>query len=630
MLTHPHRAGAALAAVALTSVLLATPAPALAADSAPSTCTVSDGERSCVFSFTGQAPGTWTVPADFIGDTFTAVVVGGSGGNGAGEGGRAGAVVLTAPAQVGDQFLLGIGGAGADGMPRGSIVVGDGSLGFGAGGYPDGGRSGAHLLDFAGRAGGGGGSSLLARVSGDETLLVAIAAGGGGAGGWYGGVVWKPEVTFSKSDGGDAGEDGEDGASSGTANGVVYPVPGGGGKAAPDSSQGTPGDGCTLPYPQHGEGATGGYGGPGGFAQDGSGNPSAGVATGGGGGGGLKGGGGGGAGGACEAVGIDNRYATGGGGAGGQSAFVNEQVEQGAIGVSGDRGNGLIRITYAVADQTPPETTIDSAPAVLTASGSATFEFSGSDGVDLDLDFFCSIDGAEPVACTSPATYTGLADGQHTFTVYASDRSGNNDTSPAEHSWSIDTIAPTLAPSVASPLALGDVVTVDPGATDSGSGVADASCNDGNPLDTSSAGTFTIECSATDVAGNQATESVDYRVAFGFGGFGAPLDAGAVNVVKAGRTVPLVFTAVAGVDGTPADLSGADVKVRVSSRACDLGDTPNLVEESAAGQSGLQHLGGGTYQYNWATPKAYAGSCKTLELSLGDGAVHAAEFSFTR
>jgi hypothetical protein len=42
-----------------------------------------------------------------------------------------------------------------------------------------------------------------------------------------------------------------------------------------------------------------------------------------------------------------------------------------------------------------------------------------------------------------------------------------------------------------------------------------------------------------------------------------------------------------------------------------------LVEEYAAGSSGLQNLGDGYYQFNWKTPTSYAGSCKSIKLVFG-------------
>ena len=46
--------------------------------------------------------------------------------------------------------------------------------------------------------------------------------------------------------------------------------------------------------------------------------------------------------------------------------------------------------------------------------------------------------------------------------------------------------------------------------------------------------------------------------------------------------------------------------------------------------SSLQNLGDGFYQYNWATPKSYANSCKTLQLDLSEGLYRTAAFQFTK
>jgi hypothetical protein len=50
--------------------------------------------------------------------------------------------------------------------------------------------------------------------------------------------------------------------------------------------------------------------------------------------------------------------------------------------------------------------------------------------------------------------------------------------------------------------------------------------------------------------------------------------------------------------------------------------------ETYSGNSGLQDLGDGYYQWNWATPKAYAGTCRTVRLDLGEPAPHTAAFTF--
>lgn len=95
-------------------------------------------------------------------------------------------------------------------------------------------------------------------------------------------------------------------------------------------------------------------------------------------------------------------------------------------------------------DTTAPDTTIDSAPATATNSTSATFTFSAVDGGPDPL-FACSLDGAAPVECTSPQSYSGLSVGEHSFAVFATDLALNNDPTPATFTWFIDVEAPTTS-----------------------------------------------------------------------------------------------------------------------------------------------------------------------------------------
>ncbi|HEX7171171.1 MAG TPA: DNRLRE domain-containing protein, partial [Candidatus Limnocylindria bacterium] len=91
-------------------------------------------------------------------------------------------------------------------------------------------------------------------------------------------------------------------------------------------------------------------------------------------------------------------------------------------------------VTFAGSDTTPPETTILSGPSGVSSSSSATFEFTSS---ELNSTFACSLDGAPYGSCTSPATNSGLANGDHTFAVRATDASGNADPTPATSAWTI-------------------------------------------------------------------------------------------------------------------------------------------------------------------------------------------------
>ena len=85
-------------------------------------------------------------------------------------------------------------------------------------------------------------------------------------------------------------------------------------------------------------------------------------------------------------------------------------------------------------DTTAPETSIDSGPDATTSDTSATLTFSSEAGAS----FECALDGAAYAACTSPAAYSGLAEGAHTFDVRATDAAGNTDATPASRTWTID------------------------------------------------------------------------------------------------------------------------------------------------------------------------------------------------
>ena len=89
-------------------------------------------------------------------------------------------------------------------------------------------------------------------------------------------------------------------------------------------------------------------------------------------------------------------------------------------------------------DTTPPKTTITAGPANPTNATSANFAFSANE----DATFECSLDGAIMASCASPAVYSGLADGSHTFQVVATDAAGNTDPTVASQSWTIQHTPP--------------------------------------------------------------------------------------------------------------------------------------------------------------------------------------------
>ena len=90
-------------------------------------------------------------------------------------------------------------------------------------------------------------------------------------------------------------------------------------------------------------------------------------------------------------------------------------------------------------DLTPPDTQITNQPPALTNATGALFEFTCTGG---PCAFECKKDSESFSSCTTPQTYSSLAEGAHTFTVRALDLALNPDPSPAAYAWTIDITPP--------------------------------------------------------------------------------------------------------------------------------------------------------------------------------------------
>jgi MYXO-CTERM domain-containing protein len=89
-----------------------------------------------------------------------------------------------------------------------------------------------------------------------------------------------------------------------------------------------------------------------------------------------------------------------------------------------------------VIDRTAPDTFITSPPP---SSPRDTITFTSN---ETPVTFACSLDGNAFTPCTSPVRPSNLSDGSHTFQVRAMDAAGNEDTTPATLSWTVDTTPP--------------------------------------------------------------------------------------------------------------------------------------------------------------------------------------------
>jgi len=137
-------------------------------------------------------------------------------------------------------------------------------------------------------------------------------------------------------------------------------------------------------------------------------------------------------------------------------------------------------------------------------------------------------------------------------------------------------------------------------------------------------GTTTVTCTATDEAGNSAQVQFQVNVRFVTAGFFQPVRMNELNVVKAGSSVPLKFS-LGGDWGLDILAVGAPSSTPVSCSA--LTPVGGAQPTDTAGGSSLSY-GDGQYMYVWKTHASWAGTCRTVSVTLRDGSVIQAAFRF--
>ena len=98
-------------------------------------------------------------------------------------------------------------------------------------------------------------------------------------------------------------------------------------------------------------------------------------------------------------------------------------------------------VGLAATDRQAPVIKVTQKPASVTNSNSATIAFSVSDNSGKVKPIACSRDGAAFSACNSPVILSGLAAGNHNYSIRASDYSNNVSTTTV--TWKIDVTPPT-------------------------------------------------------------------------------------------------------------------------------------------------------------------------------------------
>lgn len=294
----------------------------------------------------------------------------------------------------------------------------------------------------------------------------------------------------------------------------------------------------------------------------------------------------------------------------------------GSLGPIGDNAGNTTTGTSSPAvniDKSAPTVSAATAATPVNVSGvdwfkdSVTFQWTANDPVLADGSPGSGAGAPAPASSTFNTTATGQS-----ASATATDLAGNTGTGHLT-GVNVDASAPTVGIVCPTTVPLGGSASATWSATDTGSGLATAASGS-VALASDAVGTKTVTApAASDNVGHTSVPvSCEYRVVYGFAGLFAPIDRpNTLNLSKAGQSIPLKWR-LTDAQGHPVlDLHTATVTV--SGINCSLGSTDDLVEEVAPGGSGLTNLGDGYYQINWKTPTSYAGSCKSLNLNLGEG-----------
>jgi large repetitive protein len=270
------------------------------------------------------------------------------------------------------------------------------------------------------------------------------------------------------------------------------------------------------------------------------------------------------------------------------------------------------------------------APSVAYTSAAPAANANGWRNVDVTATFTATdtLSGFPGPSSTKTDTATTSGEGS-AVTVDSpafTDRAGNTAAvgTAVSDPFKIDKTKPTLAPVVTpNPVTLGGTATVASNANDTLSTLDTQSCG---ALNTSTVGTKSVTCTATDKAGNSDSKTVNYSVQFGWNGFLQPINDTAHQTgltqsrFKLGSTVPAKFV-LRNAAGQIVQQATNPTFTRTNRlRACDA----NAVSEPLPGDilpDGGATYGwdGNQYHYNWSTKGIKDTGVYRIYANLADG-----------
>jgi len=151
-------------------------------------------------------------------------------------------------------------------------------------------------------------------------------------------------------------------------------------------------------------------------------------------------------------------------------------------------------------------------------------------------------------------------------------------------------------------------------------------------------GVYTVTVVVTDKDGASTVATTTHEVNLAFAGFFRPVsNLPAVNVVKAGRSIPFTFSLGRRLGTNPvtaATSTPVACTVSATNSVSDDDDEDDREERDSDddrdGDDDRERDGRGRYTYVWKTQRSWAGQCRLFTLTTVDGEEHQALFRFRR